>query len=46
MRPNYIYNTSDIGYMDEEWTIYEPKKVESIESENKEINNEEQVEEV
>jgi hypothetical protein len=22
----YIYNTSDVGYMDEEWINYDPKK--------------------
>lgn len=29
MKPRYIYNTSDIGYMDEEWINYIPKDSES-----------------
>jgi hypothetical protein len=29
MKPRYIYNTSDIGYMDEEWTNYTPKDSEN-----------------
>jgi hypothetical protein len=31
----YIYNTSDVGYMDEEWTNYDPKsKIEEVISED------------
>ncbi len=29
MKPRYIYNTSDIGYMDEEWINYIPKDSEN-----------------
>lgn len=42
-----LYNSSDIGYMDEEWVNYDPKKFEvqqSIEVENKKVENEEQTE--
>lgn len=44
MNPKYIYNTSDIGYMDEEWKDY------TLEDDNKEnetiIDDEEQVKEI
>jgi len=29
MKPRYIYNTSDVGYMDEEWINYIPKDLEN-----------------
>jgi hypothetical protein len=46
----YIYNTSDIGYMDEEWINYNPRsinhdKIENVQ-EKLENKNEEQTEEV
>ena len=41
----YIYNTSDVGYMDEEWIDYDPEnttdKVISKEDENTLKENEE-----
>lgn len=52
MKKLYLYNTSDVGYMDEEWMDYDPKKVETIvkleivDTENKEIENEKQTEEI
>lgn len=53
MKHHSIYNTSDIGYMDEEWINYDPKKViesklnlDKLEIENKEVTNEEQIEEI
>lgn len=27
MKHKYIYNTSDVGYMDEEWVNYDPKNI-------------------
>jgi hypothetical protein len=30
----YIYNTSDVGYMDEEWTNYDPNKTDKVISED------------
>ncbi len=44
-----LYNSSDIGYMDEEWINYDQKKSEAKEKaevENKKVENEEQTEEV
>ena len=39
----YIYNTSDVGYMDEEWTNYDPNKTDKIsEDENTLKENEEE----
>jgi hypothetical protein len=52
MKKLYLYNTSDVGYMDEEWMDYDPKKVEAIvkleivDTQNKEIENEKQTEEI
>ncbi len=52
MKKLYLYNTSDVGYMDEEWMDYDPKKVETIvkleivDTQNKEIENEKQTEEI
>ena len=49
MKNIYLYNTSDVGYMDEEWIDYDPKKTEAkikVEIEIKETVNEEQVEEI
>lgn len=45
MDPKYIevvYNTSDVGYMDEEWKDYNPIKGE----EKNIVDDEEQVEEI
>ncbi len=52
MKKLCLYNTSDVGYMDEEWIDFNPKKVETIikleivETENKENENEKQIEEI
>ena len=45
MKPRYIYNTSDIGYMDEEWTT---KTVEDLVEEKveKKTNNQDEQEEL
>jgi len=44
----YIYNTSDVGYMDEEWINYDPKSKidEVISDENTVKKNEEELKEV
>lgn len=46
MKPKYIYNTSDIGYMDEEWLDH-PEVIEDNKfQENEIIKNEEELKEV
>ena len=47
--PLYYYNTSDIGYMDEEWLDYIPETIKEElekEKEKQQVVNEEQVKEV
>jgi hypothetical protein len=49
MKHNYIYNNSDIGYMDEEWVNYDPEnKTDKVisEDENTLKENEEKLKEV
>ena len=47
MKNKYIYNTSDIGYMDEEWINYDLENIEVIsEDENILKENEEKLKEV
>ena len=40
------YNTSDVGYMDEEWLNYIPDHLKTTEDKKEEIKDEQQVEEV
>lgn len=44
----YIYNTSDVGYMDEEWINYDPNKTDKVisEDENTLKENEEELKKV
>jgi hypothetical protein len=44
MKPRYIYNTSDIGYMDEEWTVKTTELVE--EKVEEKTNNQDEQEEL
>ena len=44
MKPRYIYNTSDIGYMDEEWIIKTTELVE--EKVEEKTNNQDEQEEL
>ncbi len=50
MKPRYIYNTSDIGYMDEEWINYIPKDYSDndikVDEKVKTQDNEEELEKV
>jgi hypothetical protein len=48
MKNKYIYNTSGIGYMDEEWINYDPNKTDEVISEDENIlkENEEKLKEV
>jgi hypothetical protein len=44
----YIYNTSDVGYMDEEWINYDLEKIDEVINEDENIlkENEEKLKEV
>jgi hypothetical protein len=44
----YIYNTSDVGYMDEEWINYDLEKIDEVINEEENIlkENEEKLKEV
>ena len=44
MKPRYIYNTSDVGYMDEEWTIKVPVDLEDNKVDEKLKSQDEQEE--
>jgi len=48
MKNKYIYNTSDIGYMDEEWINYDLENTDEVISEDENIlkENEEKLKEV
>lgn len=48
MKHNYIYNNSDIGYMDEEWINYDLKNIDEVISEDENIlkENEEKLKEI